>query len=60
MRGSQKLTDDDKARETNCVHAAIVEMQAGTAADYWMKGEATAPLSVLSAGAAKKKSSGWF
>ena len=31
------------------------------AADYWMKGEATVPLSVLSAGAtAAKKSSGWW
>ena len=58
--GLYKKWPDDDARETNCVHAALVELQSGTAADYWMKGEATVPLSVLSAGAAKKKSGGWF
>lgn len=58
--GLYKKWPDDDARETNCVHAALVELQSGTAADYWMKGEATVPLSVLSAGAAKGKSSGWF
>jgi hypothetical protein len=52
---------DDDARSTNCVHAALVELQSTGAADYWMKGEATVPLSVLSAGAtAPKKSSGWW
>jgi hypothetical protein len=35
---------DDEARETNCVHAALVELQSTGAADYWMKGEATVPL----------------
>lgn len=55
-----KFPDDD-ARSTNCVHAALVELQSSGAADYWMKGEATVPLSVLSAGAsAPKKSSGWW
>ena len=54
-----KFPDDD-AREPNCVHAALVELQSGTAADYWMKGEATVPLSVLTAGSASKKSGGWF
>lgn len=40
----------DVARETNCVHAALVELKAGgVAKDYWMKGEATVPLSVLPA-----------
>lgn len=32
---------DDVVRETNCVHAAGVELKSGTARDYWMKGEAT-------------------
>lgn len=40
---------DDAARETNCVHAALVELKSGTAADFWMKGEATVPLSVMPA-----------
>jgi hypothetical protein len=31
----------DVARETNCVHAAFVEMKAYGAADFWMVGEAT-------------------
>ena len=34
-------------RETNCVHAALVELKSGGAADYWMKGEATIPLGDL-------------
>lgn len=38
---------DDGARETNCVHAALVELKSDGAADFWMKGEATAPLSVI-------------
>jgi outer membrane protein OmpA-like peptidoglycan-associated protein len=42
---------DDVARSTNCVHAAMVELKAGGARDYWMKGEATVPLSVLGASA---------
>jgi hypothetical protein len=59
--GLYKKFPDDDARETNCVHAALVELQSSGAADYWMKGEATVPLSVLSAGgAAPKKSSGWW
>lgn len=34
----------DSPRETNCVHAALVELKAHGAADFWMKGEATVPL----------------
>lgn len=49
---------DDAARETNCVHAALVELQASGAADFWMKGEATVPLSVLGAGAAPSTGGG--
>lgn len=38
----------DGPRDTNCIHAALVELKAGgVAKDYWMKGEATVPLSVL-------------
>jgi hypothetical protein len=39
---------DDVARETNCVHAALVEVKSGgVAKDYWLKGEATVPLSMI-------------
>jgi len=35
-------------RITNCVHAAAVELKAtGSAADFWMQGEATFPLSLF-------------
>jgi hypothetical protein len=39
----------DAAREDNCVHAALVEMQDKGASDYWMKGVAEIPLSVITA-----------
>jgi hypothetical protein len=40
--------NDDDVRPTNAVHAAAVEMKSeGLAADYWMRGEATVPLSVV-------------
>lgn len=39
----------DVARETNCVHAALVELKSGGAADYWMQGEARVPLGVIRA-----------
>lgn len=34
-----------KPRQTNCVHAAAVELKAGNAADFWMIGETIVPLS---------------
>ena len=37
-------------RETNCVHAALVELQTTGASDFWMKGEATVPLSLFRGG----------
>jgi hypothetical protein len=37
----------DVVRPTNCVHAALVELQTGGARDFWMKGEATVPLSLF-------------
>jgi hypothetical protein len=37
----------DIARETNCVHAAAVELKSGTARDFWMVGEATIPLTIV-------------
>jgi hypothetical protein len=43
----------DSARETNCVHAAAVELKSGTARDYWMKGETTLPLEALGSAAPK-------
>lgn len=42
---------DDGARETNCVHAAFVELKATGAADFWMQGEATVPLRMITLGA---------
>jgi hypothetical protein len=38
---------DDDHRDTNCVHAAAVELKSGTARDYWMIGEATIQLQAL-------------
>lgn len=34
----------DSPRDTNCVHAALVELKTSGARDYWMKGDATVPL----------------
>lgn len=45
--GLYTVFPDDGPRETNCVHAALVELKSAGAADYWMKGEATVPLSVF-------------
>ena len=36
---------DDVVRETNSLHAALVELKDSGAADYWMVGEATMSLS---------------
>ncbi len=42
--------DSPPGRITNCVHAAAVELKStGSAADYWMQGEATFPLSLFTA-----------
>ena len=38
---------DDIERETNCVHAAAVELKASGAADYWMLGDAVVPLELF-------------
>lgn len=43
-QGLYDWQDGDVARETNCVHAAMVEMKLQGAADFWMIGEATVPL----------------
>lgn len=49
----------DVPRETNCVHAALVEMQSSGARDFWMKGEAWAPLHRI-LNAMPLASTGWF
>ncbi|MDO8356374.1 MAG: DUF4157 domain-containing protein [Nitrospirota bacterium] len=41
------LFPGDGVRGTNCVHAAAVEMQSLGATDYWMFGNATVPLSLI-------------
>lgn len=38
---------DDVVRETNSLHAALVELKDRGAADYWMVGEATLPVSAF-------------
>jgi len=37
----------DVVRQTNCLHAALVELQASGAADFWMKGKAEVALSQI-------------
>jgi hypothetical protein len=37
----------DGVRETNCVHAALVELKSSGAADFWMKGQAEVALSAI-------------
>ncbi len=37
----------DVRRDTNCVHAAAVELKTSGAADYWMVGDAVVPSSVV-------------
>jgi hypothetical protein len=50
----------DSARETNCVHAALVELQSSGAADFWMKGEAIVPFSAFMKGVAPSFGGGLF
>jgi hypothetical protein len=45
--GLYTVFPDDAPRQTNCVHAALVELKDSGAADFWMKGEATVPLSLV-------------
>jgi hypothetical protein len=42
-----KSHPDDERRATNIVHAACVELKEGQARDFWMRGEATIPLSII-------------
>src|SRR5262245_22046287 len=37
----------DVVRNTNCLHAALVELKRSGATDFWMKGQATVPLATL-------------
>lgn len=48
--GLYAMLPGDSPRETNCVHAALVELQSSGAADFWMKGVATVPLSKITKG----------
>jgi hypothetical protein len=43
----------DYKRETNCIHAAGVELKSGRARDYWMKGEVTIPLKAIQSAASR-------
>ena len=45
--------DGDYLRDTNAVHAAAVELKAGAARDFWMKGEVTIPLKAIQSTADK-------
>jgi len=57
--GLYAMLPGDVARETNCVHAALVELQSTGAADFWMKGEATVSLSKLTASAGSAGGGNW-
>ena len=37
----------DEVRDTNCLHAALVELKTSGAADFWMKGQAEVALSSI-------------
>jgi hypothetical protein len=50
---------DDGPRETNCLHAALVELKDAGAADFCMKGEATVPLGVVAPGGRGGGGSAW-
>ena len=45
--GLYSALSGDGVRESNCVHAALVELKSSGAADFWMVGEARVPLSVI-------------
>ena len=49
---------DDKARVSNCVHAAMVELKSSGAKDYWMVGDAVIPLRVVLGGAPVRSAPG--
>jgi hypothetical protein len=49
-----QLMHGDYKRPTNAVHAAAVELKAGLARDYWMKGEVTIPLDAIQSTASPK------
>jgi hypothetical protein len=44
--GYRRLSDDAR-RDTNCVHAAAVELKSAGAADYWMIGDVVLPLTSI-------------
>ncbi len=44
-KGVNDLHDDDDIRNTNSLHAALVQMKLKGAADFWMVGTATFPMS---------------
>lgn len=58
--GLYALHPGDVARETNCVHAALVELQSSGAADFWMKGQATVPFSAFMTTFAPSSGGGLF
>jgi hypothetical protein len=45
--GLYPAASGDFVRGDNCIHAAAVEMKSQGARDYWMKGQAVVPLSLL-------------
>jgi Domain of unknown function (DUF4157) len=48
----------DIRRDTNCVHAAMVELKASGAKDYWMIGDVVVPLSLITGTSATPGTSG--
>ncbi|PXF58917.1 MAG: hypothetical protein C4B59_12570 [Candidatus Methanogaster sp.] len=49
--GFYRMMTGDVARVTNCVHAAAVELKTSGAADFWMVGYGTVPLSTVTGSA---------
>jgi len=49
--GFYRVMTGDFARVTNCVHAAAIELKASGAADFWMVGYGTVPLSTVTGSA---------
>ena len=57
-KGLYTKKSGDEERATNCVHAAAVELKAGTAADYWMYGYDTVSFDELLAAGSSGPGSG--
>jgi hypothetical protein len=46
-QGLYDREEGDETRPTNCLHAALVELKAGGAKTFWMKGDTTVPIAMI-------------